>query len=190
MGLPLCAERRFRDSFEDLAFLVWVADLSGQPESGVVVIKRFAIPARSAMYVGNPAKCDQLLGQVPDLLGDQPRLLVMNKRLVVACRALVNGTNVIEHVGLIRQVADVTVYGECPPTGSKPFGVAALVMVDAANVLVQDRLVLRSAYLTEYQQGLPVGVERVPMVAVVQVYPSQVVECLRFPAPVADVTVE
>ena len=74
-------ERRFGDSFEDLAFLVRVADLHGQPESGVIVIKCFGVPARSAMYVGNHAKCDQLLGQVPDLLGNQPRFLVMNKRL-------------------------------------------------------------------------------------------------------------
>src|SRR5260370_9127283 len=134
MGLPLCAERRFCDSFEDLAFLVRVADLSGQRETSVVVIKRFFVPARSAMYVGNLAECDQLLRQVPDLLGDQPSLLVMNKRLVVACRALVDGANVIVHVRFIREVPDVAVYPQPPSAGRKPFLFASLQLLAAADI--------------------------------------------------------
>jgi hypothetical protein len=66
-----------------------VTDLAGQPESGVVMIKCPAVLVRSATHVGHPAKCDYLLGQIPDLLSDQSRLLVMNQRLVVALRALV-----------------------------------------------------------------------------------------------------
>jgi len=50
IGMPLRPERGLCDSFEELAFLVRVADLPSQPESGVVVIKRFAVPARSAMH--------------------------------------------------------------------------------------------------------------------------------------------
>jgi hypothetical protein len=116
------------------------------------MIKRLAVLPRSATHVGYPANCDHLLGQIPDLLGDQSCLLVMNQRLIVALRALVNGANVIEHVSFIREIADITVYGERPPASSKPFLVTALVMVDAANVMVQNRFVLRSAYLTEYFQ--------------------------------------
>src|SRR6266516_5989890 len=82
------------------------------------------------------------------------------------------------------------VYRECLPAGGQPLVVAALVMVDGADIVVQDRLALRSAYLTEYLQGHLVGVERVPMVPVIKVYPSQVVEHLRFAAPVAGVPVE
>ena len=115
---PLRAERRFGDSFEDLGLLVWVADLPGQPERGVVMIKRLAVLARSATHVGYPAKCDHLLRQIPDLLGDQSRLLVMNQRLIVAPRALINGANVIEHVGFIREIADITVYGQRPAVSS------------------------------------------------------------------------
>ena len=114
----------------------------------------------------------------------------MNKRLVVARRALIDGTNVIEHVRLIREIADVTVYCECPPVSSKAFLVAALVMVDAANVVIQNCFVLRSAKLAEYLQRLLVGVERVPVVAAIQVYPSQIVKGLRLPAPVADVAIQ
>ena len=154
------------------------------------MIKRFAVPARSAIYVGNHAKGDQLLGQVPNILGDQTRPLMMNKCLVVARGTLVDGADVIEHLGFMRQVADVPVYRECPPAGSQCFLVAALVAVDAADVLVQDRLVLRSAYLTKYLQRFLVGVERVPMVTVGQMYRAQIVVHLRFPAPVADVTIE
>jgi len=85
------------------------------------MIKRLAVLARSAAHVGYPAKGDQLLGQIPDFLSDQSCLLVMNQRLIVALRALVNGANVIEHVGFIREIADITVYGECPSASSKPF---------------------------------------------------------------------
>ena len=42
---PLCAERRFRQSFEDLGFLVGVTDLPGHPESGAVMIGRLVVPA-------------------------------------------------------------------------------------------------------------------------------------------------
>src|SRR5208283_3368930 len=165
-------------------------NLSRQLESGVIMIKRFGVSPRSAMYVGNHAKGDQLLGQVPDIFGDQARSLMINKRLVVTCRALVDGTDVIEHLGFIRQVAYVTVYRERLPVGSECFLVAAFVTVDAANVLVQDRLGLRAAYFTIYLQRLLVRVERVPVVTAVQMHPAQIVVHLRFPAPVADVTIE
>src|SRR5215831_12217514 len=82
------------------------------------------------------------------------------------------------------------VYRECLPAGGKPFVVAALVMVDGADIVVQDRLAMRPAYLTENLQGHLVGIERVPMMSVIEVYPSYVVEHLRFPAPVAGVPVE
>src|SRR6266571_4605984 len=141
------------------------------------------------MYVGDPANGDQLLGKVPDVLGDLPRLLVMNKRLVVAGRALVNSTYLVEHIGFIREVADVTVNRECAPAGGQCFLMAALVMMDGANVLVENRLALRSAYRLEYLQGFLIGVERLFMAAVVQVHAAQIIERFRFPAPVADFTV-
>src|SRR5882757_4935284 len=59
---PLCAQRRFRDSFEDFGLLVGVTDLPGQPERGVVMIKCLAVPARSTTHVGYPAQRDYLLG--------------------------------------------------------------------------------------------------------------------------------
>jgi len=74
----LRVERRFCDSLEDLGLLVRVTDLPGQPQSGVVMIKRLVVLARSATHVSYPAKCDHLLGQIPDLLRDQSRLLVIN----------------------------------------------------------------------------------------------------------------
>src|ERR1022692_4309251 len=113
----LRVERRFCDSFEDFGLLIRIADLPGQPESGVVIIKRLAVLAGSATHVGYPANCDHLLGQIPDLLGDRSRLLVINECLVIALRALVNGANVIKHVGLIREIPDIAVYGECSPAG-------------------------------------------------------------------------
>src|SRR5580692_9901881 len=143
--VPLRAERRFRDSFEDLGLLVGIADLPRQLQRGAIMIKRLAVPASSAPDVGYPPKRDHLLGQAADLLGNRSRLLVMNQRLVKARRALVNGADVIEHIRFIREIADVTVDREGPPARSETLLVTALVMVDAANIVIQDRLALRGA---------------------------------------------
>src|ERR1700733_7965301 len=108
------------------------------------MIKCLAVPARSAVYVGDSPQRYQLLGRVPDFLGNQACLLVMCQRLVVTRPALIDGADVVEHVSLVREVADVTVDRECPPAGGERFGIAALVVVHGANVVVKDRLVLGS----------------------------------------------
>src|ERR1035438_9833413 len=154
------------------------------------MIKSLVVPARSATHVGYPAKRDHLLGQVSDLLGDHLRLLVIDQRLVVALRALINGADVIEHVGFIWEIADVTVYGESPPVSGEPVLITALVIVDASYIMIENRLVLRSAYLTEYSQRLLVAFECVPMIAEVQLHPAKIVEGLRLASPVLGVTVE
>src|ERR1022692_339140 len=113
------------------------------------MIRRLAVPARSAMYVRYPAKCGHLLGQVSDLLGDQPCLLVVNQRLVIAFRALIDCANIAKYVGFIREIADVTIYHKRPLASGKPLLIAALVTVDAADIVIQDCLVLRAAYLAK-----------------------------------------
>src|SRR5215467_2196736 len=142
------------------------------------------------MYIGDHAKRDQLLREVADLIGDHPSFLMMNKRFVIACIALVDSADIVEGVCLIWQIAYVAVDSKSPAAGGQCFLVAPLVAVYAADVLVQDRLVLRTAYLAEDLQGRLVRLERVSMLPVVQVHTSQVVQHLRFPAPVTDVTIE
>src|SRR5262249_37140484 len=58
------ADRRFRDPLEDLALLVRVTDLPGQPEHGVVLLNRLVVAARCTVYVGDTAQGDDLLGLV------------------------------------------------------------------------------------------------------------------------------
>ena len=96
----------------------------------------------------------------------------MNQRLIPAAGVLVNGADVIEYVGFIREIADIAVYRQCLPASSKPVFITALIMVDASNVVVQDRLVLRPAYLTEYFQRPLVAFERVSVVTAIQLHPS------------------
>ena len=71
---------------------------------------------------------------------------------MVALRSLINGADVIEYIGFIGEIADITVYGEGPPVSSESFLIAALVIVDASYIMIENRLVLGPAYLTKYFQ--------------------------------------
>src|SRR5262249_55252861 len=99
-GPPPAAEGRFGHPPEGFGLFVRVAYSPGEPEGGVVMIESLAVPARPAMHVRRPAQRDHLLGQVSDLLGDQSCLLMINQRLAVVFCLLVDGSDVIEHIGL------------------------------------------------------------------------------------------
>src|SRR5437764_742506 len=124
----------------------------GQLKHGMVLVERLTVAARRAAHVGDPAARDDLLRLVPDILGDQPRLLVVQQCVVVALGFSADGADIVEHVGLMGQVADVTEGGQGALVGGQRLLVAALVVVDPADVEVQDRLVLPPLYLGEYPQ--------------------------------------
>src|SRR6266568_4536233 len=72
--------------------------------------------------------------------------------LLVRLCLFINGSDVVEHVGLVWEFADATVDGQCLPVSSETFLIAAFVTVDTANILIQDRLVLCATYLSENLQ--------------------------------------
>jgi hypothetical protein len=89
---------------EDLALLVQVAYLPGQPEGGLLLLERLEVSAQSTMRVGNHANRGQLLRQIPDLLRDLALSGgAAHEDLITDCYVLINNSDIAKRARLIRK---------------------------------------------------------------------------------------